>query len=89
MLRNLEVMCFMKMTWDFVNKTDFEIQRNDLKRLMDGVKELEKGRSMFLCRFPMLSRLQTGIIYCLTAVFDNVSVNEHYPFSTYTLCPWS
>ncbi|ODN04533.1 Cap-specific mRNA (nucleoside-2'-O-)-methyltransferase 2 [Orchesella cincta] len=74
MLRDLEVLCFMKMTYNFVSKTDFEAQRNDLKRLVEGVKDLEKGRSMFLCRFPMLSRLQTGLIYCLTAVFDKVII---------------
>ncbi|CAL8123797.1 unnamed protein product [Orchesella dallaii] len=74
MLRDLEVMCFIKMTWDFVSKTDFEVQRNDLKRLLLGVKDLKKGHSMFLCRFPLLSRLQTGIIYCLTAVFEKVII---------------
>lgn len=65
-------MCFKQSSWDYLTKSDFEQQKEDLSRLFRSIEEMGFDRSLFLCEFPMLTRLQVGLIYCLAGVFEKV-----------------
>jgi len=70
----LKTLCYHETLEDLATRTDAEITYSALETLIQSLEELEIGGSIFLCEFPLLTRLHIGIIFSLGVCFEKVSL---------------
>jgi hypothetical protein len=70
----LHVVCFRELTSVFVTKDDIEVTEKRLQTFIQKLLSIKPGDSLFLCEYPLLTRLHVGLILIMTTLFFKVSL---------------
>ncbi|XP_035713434.1 cap-specific mRNA (nucleoside-2'-O-)-methyltransferase 2-like [Folsomia candida] len=65
-------LCCAESVSDILNYSDAQRTRKALRKMLLKISKLEINQSLFLCTFPLLSRIQLGFMYALNAIFNMV-----------------
>ncbi|XP_035714459.1 cap-specific mRNA (nucleoside-2'-O-)-methyltransferase 2-like isoform X2 [Folsomia candida] len=66
------LLCCAETVNDILHFSDAQRMKNCLLKLLLAITGLKVNQSLFLCTFPLLSRIQLGFIYALNSVFSMV-----------------